>query len=163
VSETRKKGRRADRLASIEGRWSTSGVVIGDPPIPVVGSDIYEVFPGGHFLVHHVDVTVGAQAVRAIEIIGEPDTESDAYLARSYDSDGNAEVTRLVVDAKGVFHFAGGPDIAPAAQPTTSTVARVRSTLTLGEDGASMTAFWERSEDGKAWQPWMDITFTRMT
>jgi hypothetical protein len=25
-----------------------------------------------------------------------------------------------------------------------------------------MTARWERSDDGARWQPWMDMTFTRM-
>jgi hypothetical protein len=39
--------------------------------------------------------------------------------------------------------------------------ARVRSTLKVAADGASMTALWERSEDGITWHPWMDMTFTR--
>jgi hypothetical protein len=148
------------RLTAIAGHWRTSGHVIGDVQVPVVGTDIYEVFPGGYFLVHHVDVTVGAQSVRAIEIIGEPDGE-DGYLARSYDSDGNAEVMHLRIDEDGVFHFAGGGEIAAAAQPHDTPTARVRSTLTVAGDRASMTARWERSEDGTTWHPWMDIAFTR--
>jgi hypothetical protein len=148
------------RLTSIAGKWRTSGHVIGDPQVPVVGTDIYEVFPGGHFLVHHVDVTVGAQSVRAIEIIGEPDGD-DGYLARSYDSEGNAEVMHLRIDDDGVFRFAGGGEIATAAQPHDTPIARVRSTLIVAADRASMTALWERSEDGTAWQPWMDIAFIR--
>ena len=153
--------RRPDaRLTAIAGRWRTSGHVIGDPQIPVVGTDIYEIFPGGHFLVHHVDVTVGSRSVRAIEIIGEPDGD-DGYLARSYDSDGNAEVMHLRIDDDGVFRFAGGGEIATAAQPHDTPIARVRSTLIVAADRASMTALWERSEDGTAWQPWMDIAFTR--
>jgi hypothetical protein len=96
--------------------------------------------PGGHFLVHHVDVTVGAQSVRAIEIMGEPDGEG-GYLAR--------------------FYFTGGREIAPAAQSDDTPTARVRSTLTVASDRASMTARWERSEDGTTWQPWMDIAFAR--
>jgi hypothetical protein len=148
------------RLTAIAGHWLTSGHVIGDSQVPVVGTDIYEVFPGGHFLVHHVDVAVGSQSVRAIEIIGEPDDE-DGYLARSYDSDGNAEVMHLRIDDDGVFHFAGGGEIAPAAQPQDVPTARVRSTLAVAGDRASMAARWERSEDGMTWQPWMDIAFTR--
>jgi hypothetical protein len=148
------------RLTAIAGRWRTSGHVIGDPQVPVVGTDIYEVFPGGHFLVHHVDVTVGGQPVRAIEIIGEPDGEG-GYLGRSYDSDGNAEVMQLRIDDDGVFHFAGGGEIAQAAQPHDTPTARVRSTLTVASDRASMTALWERSEAGTGWQLWMDIAFTR--
>ena len=104
------------RLGFIAGRWQTSGHVIGEPAIPVVGTDIYELLPGGHFLVHHVDVTVGDLPVRAIEIIGEPDG-SGGYLARSFDSEGDTEVMRVTIDDDGVFRFAGGGDVAPAAQP----------------------------------------------
>ncbi len=146
------------RLWAIAGRWRTSGQVMGEPAIPVVGTDIYERLPGGHFLVHHVDVTVGDQPVRAIEIIGEPDG-SGGYLARSFDGEGNAELMRLTIDEDGVFHFEGGSDIASAAQPSSAQTQRVRSTLRVAGDRQSMTAFWERSADGTTWHPWMDITF----
>ena len=40
--------RRADpRLSAIAGRWTTSGHVTGDPPVPVLGTDVYEVLAGG--------------------------------------------------------------------------------------------------------------------
>jgi hypothetical protein len=152
---------RNELLSAITGRWNTSGHVIGDPRIPVEGTDVYELLPGGYFLVHHVDVTVGERTVRAIEIIGEPDPESDAFLARSFDSEGNFETMKLRIDDAGAFHFSGGGDVAPAAQPGDAPAAHVRSTLTVSEDRASMKAFWERSEDGIIWQPWMDMTFTR--
>ncbi len=125
------------------------------------GSDTYEVLPGGYFLVHHVDVTVGDQEVRAIEVIGEPAPDVGGFLARSFDDQGNAEVMRVTVDDEGVFHFTGGPEIASAAQPADTTTARVRSTLRVAPDRRSMTALWERSEDGHSWEPWMNITFTR--
>jgi hypothetical protein len=54
-------------------------------------------FPGGHFLVHHVDGTVGDQPVRVIEIIGEPDG-GGGYLARSFDSLGDAEAMHVTID-----------------------------------------------------------------
>jgi hypothetical protein len=152
---------RSERLSAIVGRWNTSGHVIGDPQVPVQGMDAYELLPGGHFLVHHVDVIVGEQTVRAIEIIGEPDLESDAFLARSFDIEGNFETMKLRIDDDGVFHFSGGADIAPAAQPGHAPTARVRSTLTVSDDRASMKAFWERSEDGTTWHPWMDMMFIR--
>ncbi len=135
--------------------------MIDEPEIPVAGTDTYVVLPGGYFLVHHVDVTVGEHPVRAIEIIGEPDAVSGGFLARSFDSDGNAEVMRVTIDDNGVFHFTGGAEVASAAQPTDALTARVRSTLTIAEDGRSMTALWERSEDGSNWQRWMDISFRR--
>jgi hypothetical protein len=156
------EGRTPDkRLHTIAGRWQTSGHVIGEQQIPVVGTDTYEVLPGGYFLVHHVDVTVGEHPVRAIEIIGEPDVVSGGFLGRSFDSDGNAELMRVTIDDAGVFHFTGGAEVAPAAQPMDAPTAQVRSALTVAEDGRSMTAMWERSEDGSSWQPWMKISFTR--
>jgi hypothetical protein len=154
---------RDEGLRAIVGDWAMAGYVTGDPPVPVYGSDVYEVLPGGYFLVHHVDVTVGAQAVRAIEVIGEPSAHRGAFLARSYDNHGNTEVMELTIDDDGVFHFSGGPDIAPTAQPSHASTARVKSTLAVASDGDSMTALWERSEDGVRWEPWMNMTFTRRT
>ena len=148
------------RLWAIAGRWATSGNVIGEPPLPVLGTDIYEVFEGGHFLVHHVDVTVGTEPVRAIEIIGEPDPATNGYLARAFDSDGSVGVMQLTIDDNGVFNFVGESDIAPAAQPRDGSTTRVRSTLTVAPDRSSMNALWERSEDGDTWRTWMNITFT---
>jgi hypothetical protein len=144
-------------LHRIAGRWQTSGHVLGEPAIPIMGTDTYEVFAGGYFIVHHVDVTVGDQQVRAIEIIGEPDPNG-GYLARSFDSAGNAELMHLTID-DGVYRFAGGGDIAPAAQPTDAPTALVRSTLTIADDRRSMRAAWERSDDGTTWQPWMNLGF----
>jgi len=90
--------RHHERLWSIAGRWATDGHVIADPPVPVTGFDTYEVLAGGYFLVHHVDVHVGDQSVRAIEIIGEPDPTSDGFLARSFDNTGSWEVMQVTVD-----------------------------------------------------------------
>jgi hypothetical protein len=148
-----------ERLAIIAGRWRTSGHVIGEPEVSVFGTDIYEVFPGGYFLVHYVDVVVGGQPVRAIEVIGEPDGRG-GYLARSFDNEGNAELMHLTVDDDGVLRFTGGGDVAATAQPKGTSTARVRSTLTVARDRESMTALWERSDDGTTWHPWMDIHFT---
>ena len=32
---------------------------------------------------------------------------------------------------------------------------------TFSKDGASLSGTWERSEDGRTWQPWMDITLQK--
>jgi hypothetical protein len=107
----------------------------------------------------HVDVKVGDQPVRAIEIIGERDGQE--YLARRFDSVGNVEVMRLTIDEAGVFHFSGSGNVAPASQPRDAPTVRVRSTLTVGEGSRTMSAQWERSQDGATWRRWMDITFER--
>lgn len=51
---------------------------------------------------HHVDVTVGDRPVRAIEIIGERDPESGAFIARAYNNDGNVTLMHATIDANGV-------------------------------------------------------------
>jgi hypothetical protein len=51
------------RLGALVGRWRSRGHVVADPPVPIVGTDIYELLPGGFFLIHHVDVVVGQQKV----------------------------------------------------------------------------------------------------
>ena len=151
------------RLGAIVGRWRSEGHVVGTPQVPVMGTDVYEWAPGGFFLVHHVDVTVGDRSVQAIEIIGERDPDSGAFIARAYDNDGNVTLMHATIDADGVWTFTGGGDVAPAARPGAADATKaVRSTLTVGADGTSMTARWERSDDGLVWEPWMNMTFTRL-
>ena len=151
------------RLGAIVGRWRSEGHVVGTLQVPVTGTDVYEWAPGGFFLVHHVDVTVGDRSVRAIEIIGERDPDSGAFIARAYDNDGNVTLMHATIDADGVWTFTGGGDVAPAARPGAADATEaVRSTLTVSADGTSMTARWERSDDGLVWEPWMNMTFTRL-
>jgi hypothetical protein len=67
------------------------------------------------------------------------------------------------VDDRGVWTFTGGGEVAPVAQPSSADAGGVvRSTLTVSADRSSMTARWERSDDGSVWQPWMSMLFTRM-
>jgi Protein of unknown function (DUF1579) len=123
----------------------------------------HEWLPGGFFLVHHVDVVIGEQKVQAIELIGEYDPATDSFTGRAYDNHGNITVMRAKVDDHGVWTFAGGGDVAPVARPASADASgAVRSTLTVSSDRSSMTARWERRDDGSRWQPWMDMTFTRM-
>jgi Protein of unknown function (DUF1579) len=151
------------RLDALVGRWRSEGHIVGDDPVPITGTDIYEWLPGGFFLVHHVDVVIGEQRVQAIELIGEYDPATDTFLARAYDNLGDVTLMRAKVDEQGVWTFAGGSDVAPVARPSgADRGGAVRSTLTVSPDRRGMTTRWERSDDGASWQPWMDMTFTRM-
>jgi Protein of unknown function (DUF1579) len=151
------------RLGALVGRWRSEGHIVGDDPVPITGVDIYEWLAGGFFLVHHVDVVIGQQRVQALELMGEYDPANDTFTARAYDNLGKVTVMQARVDEQGVWRFTGGGDVAPVARPASADASgAVRSTLTLSPDRASMTARWERSDDGASWQPWMDMTFTRM-
>jgi Protein of unknown function (DUF1579) len=157
-------GPEIQRLGALVGRWRSEGYIVGDSPVPITGTDVYEWLAGGFFLVHHVDVLIGEQPVQAIEVIGEHDPMTDSLIGRAYDNQGNVTILRATVDDKGVWTFTGGGDVAQVAQPSSADQGgAVRSTLTVSPDGNSMMAKWERSDDGSKWVPWMDMTFTRMS
>jgi len=156
-------GPETQRLGALVGRWRSEGHVIADPPVPITGTDIYELLPGGFFLIHHVDVVIGQQTVQAIELIGEYDPGTDSFACRAYDNEGNVTIMHASVDDQGVWTFAGGGEVAAAARPDRADApGAVRSTLTVSTDGNAMTAKWERTNNRNVWQPWMDMTFTRM-
>ena len=151
------------RLGALVGRWRSQGHIVGDPAVPITGTDVYEWLAGGFFLDHHVEVVIGDQQVQALELIGSSDPATDAFTARAYDNLGNITIMQARVDGQGVWRFTGGGDVAPVARPAAADAGgAVRSTLTVNPDRAGMTARWERSDDGVSWQPWMDMTFTRM-
>jgi hypothetical protein len=108
-------------------------------------------------------VLIGQQQVQALELIGEYDPATDAFTARAYDHPGNLTIMQARVDQEGVWRFTGGGDVAPVARPVSADAGgAVRSTLTVSSDRSGVTARWERSDDGASWQPWMDMTFTRI-
>jgi Protein of unknown function (DUF1579) len=153
-------GPEIQRLGALVGRWRSEGHIVGEVPIPIIGTDIYEWLPGGYFLVHHVDVMIGEQRVQAIELI-EYDPTTDTFTGRAYDNQGDISILQAKVDERGVWTFTGGGDVAAVARPSTADASgAVRSTLRVSPN--SMTAKWERSDDGAIWQDWMDMTFTRM-
>jgi Protein of unknown function (DUF1579) len=105
------------RLGALVGRWRSEGHIVGDVPIPITGTDIYEWLPGGFFLVHHVDVMIGEQRVQAIELIGEYDPTTETFTGRAYDNQGNITIMHARVDEHGVWTFTGGGDVAATARP----------------------------------------------
>jgi hypothetical protein len=156
-------GPEIQRLGALVGRWRSEGHIVGEVPVPVTGTDVYQWLPGGFFLVHHVDVVIGEQAVQAIELIGGYDPATGSFTARAYDNQGNITVMDARVDERGVWRFTGGGDVASVARPSSAGASgAVRSTLTVSPDRSSMTARWERCDDDAGWQPWMDMIFTRM-
>jgi hypothetical protein len=138
------------RLDVLVGTWRTQGQTVAsptDPSIEIDGTDSYEWLGGGFFLVHRVDVRMGKEKVEAIEIIGSYDASTQTYPMRSFDNQGNFVTMRASVSEDGIWTFAGESE---------------RATLTIGDDGDTMTAKWERSEDdGSNWWPWMDMKFTK--
>ena len=67
----------------------------GDPPVPILTSDVYEWAPGGFFVVHSAFGKIGETAVGGVEIIG---VDGEAYHSTFYDSFGNVDDSRLEID-----------------------------------------------------------------
>ncbi|MEV0156231.1 hypothetical protein AB0H57_21230 [Micromonospora sp. NPDC050686] len=135
-------------LEPLVGRWRSSGRTVPGPFGPAVtisGTDTYEWLDNG-FLVHHVDVLMGDQRVRVIELIGEHDPTDGTWAMRAFDGQGTFSTMRASVDAEGVFTFTDGT---------------MRATLTVADDGRTMSARWDRSDGGPGWQHWMDMSFVR--
>jgi hypothetical protein len=134
-----------ERLEPLVGRWRSSGRTVDG--VQIAGTDAYEWFPGGGFLVHHVDVQMGEDRVQVIEMIGDPDsTDGGRLRMRAFDNQGGYGEMRASVDDAGVWTFAGDT---------------MRTTLTIDSDGKTMAAKWERSPDGATWVYWMDMEFAR--
>lgn len=145
---TTSTSRPLDHLDPILGRWRTSGSVLddrGNVEASISGTDTYRLLPGGFWIAHDVDVTIGENHTIAYELIGGEHPDS-GWLMYAFDSEPRPGAMRLSVhdadvlllDGDGVrswFHFRPGPD--------------------------HMTTRWERLRDG-GWHPWMDMRFDRL-
>ena len=137
-------------LAVLVGRWRTQGrtrATAGSPAAPIEAVDTYEWLPGHFALLHTVDARVGEEHVDGAEIIGW-DPARDAYVTQYFGSDGpNAyEASLAEEDGALVWSMRSPAD---------------RFTGSFGDDGNTITGHWDRLDDEKNWQPWMDITLTR--
>lgn len=137
------------RLGVFVGNWTTQGRTRTTPSAPaaeIVGTDTYEWLEGGYFLVHRVDVRLGAEEVKALEIITY-DASSDTYRTHAFDSQGNYSTYQATVH-DGAWTFMSKTE---------------RATVVPSDAGDAMTITWERSTDGLSWLPWMEMTLTKRT
>lgn len=130
-------------LDNFAGKWKTEGTVKAsgnEPELKITGTDIYEWFEGGFFLIHKVDVFVGKEKINNIEIIGY-DKLTNNYTLQSYDSKGNSE-KMIGTFKKGIWTILGSS---------------LRFTGSFSEDGKILSGIWERRDDDKNWVHLMDI------
>lgn len=137
----------APSMAALIGDWRTEGEVFGEDGQTVVarveGSDVYERL--GPTVVHHVDVVIGGDRTRALEIFEPYDTERGVFPTRAYDDQGGVETSTTDV-RDGVWTFHAGA---------------ASATLRLAKDGASMQAHWTVQEPNGDQRRWMLLRFTR--
>ena len=138
------------RLAALVGRWQTQGQTRETAEAPaarIEAVDTYEWLPGRFALLHTVDAHVGKEHVEGAEIIGW-DSARDAYITQYFGNDGPNAYEASLDEEDGALVWS-------MRSPTD------RFTGSFSDDGNTITGHWERIDDAKTWQPWMDITLTR--
>jgi hypothetical protein len=135
-------------LAPIIGRWRSSGTVLdneGNAVARIAGTDVYTWLPGGHWVVHEVDVMMGDQPTRALELIGGRDEGTGGWQMHAFDTADAPGRMVLTSPEPGLLLLQGDG---------------VRSWLQPQAGPTHMTTRWEREQDGE-WVAWMDMRFDR--
>ena len=141
------------RLGVFLGRWHTTGevaVTASTPAAKVDAIDTYEWYPGEFFLIHHADGKVGNDPIQSIEIMGY-DPGRQCYFASFFDSTGGFGVEELRRDGN-TWTWRGANVMG---------VKEHRCIAVVSHDGKTVRARHEKSEDGKNWALWMDVTLTK--
>jgi hypothetical protein len=128
------------------GRWRTQGRVVAsaaEEELEIVGTDAYEWLPGGYFMLHRVDVSIGEGSVRTLEVIGY-DPVAKHYPTRFFDHRGNTGTYEATI-SDGVWTFSTDG---------------ARATLEIDPSLTRMEAKWERLVEG-VWERWMELEFTK--
>jgi hypothetical protein len=130
----------------IIGRWRSSGVLFdadGREQGTMSGTDAYEWLPGGAWVIHQVDVTMGGERIRAIELQGGWDETTGTWTWRAFDGSGAYDEYAV--------HEDGGSFLAVDAAGST------RTRLTPAGDGRTMAALWERRDGDDGWRRWIEM------
>jgi hypothetical protein len=131
------------QLDFLIGKWNTNGTVEATGTTPATtfkGTDTYEYVLDEQFILHTVDVLMGGQRVKTLELIGI-NKERQEFVLNAFDnSGGTGKMTALLVD--GVLHISDE---------------NMRSRLTVVDPYRKMAAVWEKSADGKNWEHWMTL------
>lgn len=143
-----KPGAEHKRLEVLVGKWMTEGETIpseGAPAMKILASDVYEWVPGGFFILHTAYGRVGSIEVGGVEMIGY-DAERKNYRVTFFDSQGN-QTSHTLTPRDGKWIWQGE---------------NTRCTGLFSDDGKTLTAHHERSDDGVTWVPSMDVTLSKV-
>jgi hypothetical protein len=141
------------KLEIFIGKWHTTGDVAATgstPAMKVNFTDTYKWYPGEFFLVHDAEGTVGDDHSNSLEIIGY-DKERKCYSATFFDSTGGSghEDVRLEGNA---WVWRGSNVMG---------VKEHRCIATVSDDGRTIHARHEKSDDGVNWELWMDVVLKK--
>jgi hypothetical protein len=151
------------RLGALVGRWRSKGHVVGEPPVPITGSDVAEWLPGGFLLVHHVEWSSGTSRSRRSRSSARTTRQRTRSPPAPYDHLGNVTIMRARVDDPGrvdLHRRRGGRTGRPALHRRRQR--RGALNADVSPDRSNMPARWQRSDDSAPWQPRMHMHFTHM-
>ncbi|MGD9739796.1 MAG: hypothetical protein AB7O56_01970 [Bauldia sp.] len=134
-------------LAPLLGTWNTTGVVFaadGSEGARILATDFYEFFPGGHFMLHHVDARLGDAVTRSIEIL-RWDKERKVVAARSLNDRGGVEDS--IIQLRG--------------RRLRITGERMRFEGSFSPDFRTISGRWQQQGEEEEWKPAMDVVLTR--
>jgi hypothetical protein len=100
-------------------------------------------------LLHTVDAQVGQEHVEGAEIIGW-DPARSVYVAQYFGNDGPNPYEASFVEA--------GTELVWSMRSDTD-----RFTGAFEDGGNRIDGRWERLDEGETWQPWMEVTLTRVS
>lgn len=143
----------AEHLRPLEpliGRWRSSGITLaedGSVTGDIKGTDTYTWLPGGHWVVHEVDVMMGEEHTQVLELIGGHDEASGGWQMHAFDAADSPGKMSLTLHEPGVLLLQGDG---------------VRSWFRPEAGPDHMTALWER-EVNDQWVRWMRMRFDRVS
>jgi|GEM_PF-2972688 len=97
-----------EALAAFVGHWRTDGEVLatlGTPAVPIAGTDRHEWLPGEYALLHTLDIAMGDDRARLLEVIGWTAARG-VFAIHSFRPDGGAD-TMYASESAGVWTFEG--------------------------------------------------------
>lgn len=148
MSRSAPRPRALDRLNVFIGRWLTEGETVATaqaPAVRIFASDVYQWAPGERFIMHPAYGRIGEQEVGGLEVIGY-DPATDQFRTHFFDQSGDA-ITETLTFQDGTWTWQG-------------THHRCKGIFT--DEGRTLTAHHERSDDGRRWAPSMIVTLRKV-
>jgi hypothetical protein len=139
------------KLEALIGVWETKGWTresSSAPTAEITAPDTYEWLANGLVLLHRVDARVGSEKVDGAQIIGYYPSQP-TYQTQYFGSDGpNAYEAKMIEEAGGLtWKMQSKKD---------------RFTGVFSENRDVITGHWELLDEDGRWQPWMDVTLTKV-
>ena len=129
------------------GTWTTIGKHPMLPGVTLHGQTSFEWLEGGAFMIMHAS-TEEPQIPTGIAIFGSDDSAGERFMIY-FDERGVSRKYDVSIEGRVWTWWRNAPDFSQ------------RFTVTVAEDGRTMRSTGEMSRNGSAWEPDLELTYTR--